>query len=280
MRILHLDAGKAMQGGQWQVLRLIRGLAAEGVESTLLARPDAPLFEAAKREGWRVEPLGPLRAALRPRHDLIHAHDARGHTLALLARRPLVVSRRVAFPIRSRWKYALADRYIAVSDYVKSELVKAGVPASKIDVVYDGVPLLDPARGTEVLALAKDAADLLASVECHPVTNLERDLASARLFVYLTHSEGLGSGVLMAMSAGVPVVASKIGGIPEIIRHRENGLLVDNAPAAVAAAVRELLDRPDFARDLGAAARHTVLDRFSVERMVRRTMEVYRKVLA
>ena len=38
MRILHLDAGKEMRGGQWQVLRLVEGLAAQGVESTLLAR--------------------------------------------------------------------------------------------------------------------------------------------------------------------------------------------------------------------------------------------------
>jgi len=42
MRILHFDAGKEMRGGQWQVLRLIEGLAAAGVESTLLARENAP----------------------------------------------------------------------------------------------------------------------------------------------------------------------------------------------------------------------------------------------
>ena len=58
MRILHLDAGKEMRGGQWQVLRLIEGLAAAGVESTLLAREDAPLFTAARKQGWRVQPLG------------------------------------------------------------------------------------------------------------------------------------------------------------------------------------------------------------------------------
>jgi len=46
MRILHLDAGKEMRGGQWQVLRLVEGLAGAGVESTLLARSGGPLFEA------------------------------------------------------------------------------------------------------------------------------------------------------------------------------------------------------------------------------------------
>ena len=58
MRILHLDPGREMRGGQWQALRLIEGLAAEGVESTLLARAGSPLFEAAQARGWRVEPIG------------------------------------------------------------------------------------------------------------------------------------------------------------------------------------------------------------------------------
>ena len=62
MRILHLDAGREMRGGQWQVLRLIEGLAAAGVESTLLAREDAPLYAAARKLGWRVQPLGITRA--------------------------------------------------------------------------------------------------------------------------------------------------------------------------------------------------------------------------
>ncbi len=75
---------------------------------------------------------------------VVHAHDAKAHTLAALAsRKTFVVSRRVAFPVKrtvaSRWKYRRATRYLAVSEYVAGELRKAGVPAAKIDVVYDGV---------------------------------------------------------------------------------------------------------------------------------------------
>jgi len=70
MRILHLDAGREMRGGQWQVVRLIEGLAGAGVESTLLARTGAPLAVAARERGWRVEPLGFARAVLLARrHD-------------------------------------------------------------------------------------------------------------------------------------------------------------------------------------------------------------------
>lgn len=295
MRILHLDAGREMRGGQWQVLRLMEGLAAAGIESTLLAREGAPLFDAARKQGWRVQPLGLTRAVLLARrHDLVHAHDARTHTLAMLLRgRPLVVARRVAFPVGSRWKYGRASAYIAVSEYVKSILIEGGVPAEKIFVVYDGVPSLgqalppghrivtlanahDPAKGAP---LAAEAARI-AGVELVPSADLEADLLHASLFVYITHSEGLGSAALLAMSAGVPVIASKTGGLPEVVRHGETGLLVDNDPCAIAAAIRQLVDDPDLAHRMGAEGRRAVMANFTVDHMVRRTIEVYRRVLA
>ena len=272
MRILHLDAGREMRGGQWQVLRLIGGLHAAGIDSTLLARKDAPLYVAARKEGWRVEPLGLTRAVSELRgHDLIHAHDARTHTLgALLARRPLVVARRVAFPVGSRWKYGKARRYIAVSEFVKGVLMEGGVAEERISVVHDGVPLLEVSRGGSVLRLEKG----------HSPANLEKALEDAAILVYVTQSEGLGSGALLAMSAGIPVVASDVGGLREIITHRQNGLLVKNDEAAIEAAVRELREDRDFARRIGAAARHTVMERFTVEIMVQRTIDIYRQVLA
>jgi hypothetical protein len=281
MRILHLDAGREMRGGQWQVLRLVEGLAAAGVESTLLARPDAPLFIAARKQGWRVEPLNVARAlgCLRS-HTLIHAHDARSHSLgAFLRGRPLVVSRRVAFPVGSRWKYGRARRYLAVSEFVKQVLMEGGVPETKIGVVYDGVPVLEVSHGTQVLGLEKDSA-LLAHMGLRMVSRLEEEIPDAAILVYVTHSEGLGSGVLLAMSAAVPVIASNIGGLGEVIRHGENGLLVENREAAISAAIRTLLDHPGLARQIGAAARRTVIERFTVDRMVASTLDSYRRALA
>ncbi len=299
MRILHLDSGREMRGGQWQALRLMEGLAAAGVDQTLLARAGSPLFQAALKAarsgGWRVEPLGLARAAmLAGRHDLIHAHDARGHTIgaigAIAGRRPLLVSRRVAFAVRSRWKYSRAQRYLAVSEFVKSVLMAGGVPGKRISVVYDGVPVWETAQGRDVVApanigdprkgatLAMEAARL-AGVALKFSADLERDLRHAAIFVYITHSEGLGSGALLAMGAGVPVVASRTGGLPETIRHGETGLLVENDAGSIAAAIRALMDGGDLARRLGEAARRTVLEKFTVDHMVRRTMEVYSQVL-
>lgn len=280
MRILHLDTGREMRGGQWQALRLIEGLAKEGVESTLLARGGSRLFEAARQGGWNVAPIGWLRTLREARsHDLVHAHDARGHTYGIAALgKPLVVSRRVAFPVRTGWKYARPARFIAVSEFVKGVLVAGAIPASKISVVYDGVPLLEQARGERVIAVRKDG--VASELELEVAHELEEDLKSAAMLVYLTASEGLGSGALLAMSAGVPVIASRVGGLPEIVRHGETGLLVENTAASVTAAIRDLQADPVRRRKMGEAARRAVIDRFTIDNMVRTTMECYKEAVS
>jgi len=232
--------------------------------------------------------LGP--PAVRERVDLLHAHDARAHVLAVaLGTAPVVVSRRVAFAIGtglvSRWKYRRAAHFIAVSEYVRRGLIERDIPADKISVVYDGVPLLDPAQsGGRILAPAPTRdkpAELyqLAGVNISFAENLEADLKTASIFVYISLSEGLGSGVLLAMSAGVPVVASNTGGIGEIVRHQENGLLVDYSPESIAAAIKRLQCDPAFAKILGVRGRQTVAEKFSIDNMVRNTLDVYHRVL-
>lgn len=282
MHVLHLDAGRGMGGGQWQVLRLLEGLAAAGIGSTLQARPGSPLFQKAAASGFDVHPLG-LRLA---KSDLIHAHDARTHTLAaFLGRRPLIVSRRVAFPIRWRRKYRRASHYIAVSQCVKRELLRAGVPEPAVTVIHDGVPLLpDPQFPEFTLAVKRtDLALAAASLAKLPVRvshDLAADLPRARLLLYLSDCEGLGSGILLAMSAGVPVIASKVGGIPEIIEHEYNGLLVENRPDAIADALRRLNDDPALARLIAVRARRRIQERFTVTTMVQETIWLYQRVLA
>ncbi|HVY95172.1 MAG TPA: glycosyltransferase family 4 protein [Bryobacteraceae bacterium] len=290
MKVLHLDSGREMRGGQWQVLRLHRALLEGGHESLLLAREGGALLQAASE----CEPLRPARIRQLSRDfDLVHAHDARSHSLAaLLSKAPFVVSRRVAFPVKtsalSRWKYRRPRRFLAVSKYVAGVLSKAGVDVSRIDVVYDGVEIpekpadgdailtpytLDPAKG---MALAERAA-AEAGIELRRSENLEADLPKARAMVYLTESEGLGSGILLGMAHGLAVIASRTGGIPEVIEDGVNGILVRNDADAVAQALRDL--DPARCRELGRKARETVQRRFTVEQMTAATIASYRKAL-
>src|SRR5579863_101041 len=132
-RVLHLDSGREMRGGQWQVLLLMEELARRGAEQTLLARQGAPLSIAATAAGFELAPWNvPAVRDFRTRADLVHAHDARSHTVAaLFGGRPLVVSRRVAFPVGrspfSVWKYRRPRVFLAVSEFVKKQLIAGGI---------------------------------------------------------------------------------------------------------------------------------------------------------
>jgi len=93
-------------------------------------------------------------------------------------------------------------------------------------------------------------------------------------------SEGLSNVVLEAMAAGVPVVATAVGGTPELIRHGETGLLVPpRDAAALSAAIGSLLEDPARANALGAAARREAAQRFSLQAMVRETERLYERLL-
>ena len=83
------------------------------------------------------------------------------------------------------------------------------------------------------------------------------------------------------MAAGAPVVATRVGGTPEALIDGETGLLVPPGDTgAIVAAVSGLLDDPELARRLGTAARRLIAERFSVERMVTATEDLYSELLA
>jgi glycosyltransferase involved in cell wall biosynthesis len=290
MRVLHLDCGKEMRGGQWQVLALLQGL---GAGHTLLTAAGGPLMQAALGAGIDVQPLNMFSiGTMSKRADITHAHDARSHTwAATLSAGPLVVSRRVAFPVgqsfMSKWKYRRAERYLAVSEHVKKTLVEAEVPEKKISVIYDGVDLPEKIScGERIVALRTDdpmkGSDLLheaatiGGFDVQYSTDLTQDLPRASLFVYITRSEGLGSAALLAMAHGVPVVASRVGGLPEVVEHGKTGILTSNEPLAIAEAVRQACANRV---DLGTRARLAVDERFSTKQMVERTREAYAQVL-
>jgi glycosyltransferase involved in cell wall biosynthesis len=99
------------------------------------------------------------------------------------------------------------------------------------------------------------------------------------VLVHPASREGLGVALLEAASAGVPVVACDVGGVPDVVDHGRTGLLVpaDDAAALRAALARLLRDRAERAR-LGAAARGHVERRFDVASLVDAHLSLYRRV--
>jgi glycosyltransferase involved in cell wall biosynthesis len=106
-------------------------------------------------------------------------------------------------------------------------------------------------------------------------------LSQTTVSVLPSLSEGLPNAVLESMAAGVPVVASRVGGVPEAVEDGSTGLLVPpRDAAALANAIGTLLEHRALARRFGDAGRQRVMRHFRLERVVRETEELYVELLA
>jgi len=105
-------------------------------------------------------------------------------------------------------------------------------------------------------------------------------LAAADLFLLSSRREGIGGFLLEAQAARLPVVATRVSGLPEAVLEGETALLVPPGdPDALAGAARGLLEDPNGRTRMGEAGRRFVEEHFGVDRLVRETLAVYRSVL-
>lgn len=100
-------------------------------------------------------------------------------------------------------------------------------------------------------------------------------LAGCDVYVNSSISEGVSLTILEAMAAGLPIVATAVGGTPEVVDDTCGRLVPPRDPAALAAAIGELLSDPARAKTLGAAARLRVESRFTLDHMVNEYRAVY-----
>jgi glycosyltransferase involved in cell wall biosynthesis len=149
--------------------------------------------------------------------------------------------------------------------------ISDALPGLRLALVGDG-----PARAKLERSFAGRPVQFLGFLRGE---ELATAFASADLFVMPSTTETLGFVVLEAMSSGLPVVAARAGGIPDLVQDGENGLLYDPAePAAAAKAVAELLSHPGKRLDLAEQARRSA-ERCTWEQETRQLVDEYRKAI-
>ena len=111
----------------------------------------------------------------------------------------------------------------------------------------------------------KDAAQLLNAFD---------------IFVCSSVKEGFPYNILEAMTAGLPIISTKVGGIPEMIIDKKNGLLVEPAkPAELAEKIKRLVNDRSLGRQLGQQARLDVMEKFNLDKMIKATKKIYLDLL-
>jgi glycosyltransferase involved in cell wall biosynthesis len=114
-----------------------------------------------------------------------------------------------------------------------------------------------------------------------PTSEPDRALRELELFVLTSRSEACSNAVLEAMATGLPVVATRVGGNPELVRDENTGLLTPPGdPAALAKALLRLLEDGARAREMGRRARARVCAEFGLDRLVQRIEDLYERTLA
>jgi len=110
-------------------------------------------------------------------------------------------------------------------------------------------------------------------------SRVAEELAASDAFALISHYEGFPISILEALRAGLPVLASRVGGVPEAVIDGQNGLLVDNEVALIAAALRTLHADPSARLRMGENARLSFEARFTDTVMMGKIERVYADIL-
>ena len=284
-----------------------------------LAGPRGVMPELRRRPWGAPLLLGSMAGAVRRaarRADLVHAHWLPTAAAALAARVPYVVTlhgsdvvlaRRA--PFLARVVLRRARRVIAVSRALADEARALGV--DDVAVIPNGVDIppepgreaeppyvlyagrLSPEKGVEDLLGAANGLNLVVAGDGPlrsavpqargfvPRPELQRLLAAAAVVACPSRREGFGVVCAEAMAYGRAVVASRVGGLIDLVEDGRTGLLVPpRDPAALRAALERLLADSELRARLGASAREHVTALCSWERVTGATLSVYEDAIA
>jgi L-malate glycosyltransferase len=130
----------------------------------------------------------------------------------------------------------------------------------------------------KALAQMKGLEDIFQFAGFH--TNISQYMNSFDIFALPSLSEGLSSAILEAMAASLPIVATEVGGIPELVKNGDNGLLVTPADSdALARAIQQLANNPEISRQMGLRGRERMEKRFTLDRKISETERLCKNLL-
>ena len=214
------------------------------------------------------------RATASARPGCAPAPAAPSRTVVIHNGVPLDVPRRAPGPAGGRSTLLSVGRLRAPKDFVTLVRAMAALEpgSARLRIAGDGPERAAVAAEVAPARARRDASSCWARAPTSPEL-----LAGADVFVLASDSEGLPMSVLEAMAAGLPVVASAVGGVPELVRDGETGALVPpRDSAALARALAPIVGDPELRDRLGDAGRRRVEREFSLARFEREHLELYR----
>jgi glycosyltransferase involved in cell wall biosynthesis len=153
--------------------------------------------------------------------------------------------------------------------YAFREVIKT-IPDAQLLIVGDG-------KMKDELIRLVDNLNIHQSVLFIPsVLDISLVLAVMDVFVMPSIQEGLGLAIMQAQAAGLPVIASDVGGITALVKHGQTGMLVEVGDIrGIASSVISLLDNKDLAKSLGVNAQKNICQNFSLEKMATKIEKLY-----
>lgn len=155
--------------------------------------------------------------------------------------------------------------------------------ANNVIQKYPNVRVFIVGQGSELDKLKQKASDL--SIRNNVIfpgfrNDIERFYQSFNAYAITSQEEGLCSSILEAQCCGVPVIATKAGGIPEIIEDQKTGILIEkNDTAGLVNSLMQFIQNKEYAAKIGEAGKRRVMENFTIERIAEQTLSVYQKLL-
>ncbi len=141
-------------------------------------------------------------------------------------------------------------------------------PSLRLDLIGDGELRQEMEALAESLSLKEKISFLGAQSNVYPY------LHNADLFLLPSRYEGIPMTIIEAMGTGLPIVATAVGGVPDMLKNGEDGIMVPCEEEAVVKACKALIENKAMREKLGRAARKNA-DRFSAQAMGKRYLEIY-----